>query len=259
MSGSRTALMPERQSLILPFLASAFGHVGIVTVAGLATVLLQFCGPKKLIIDPDATMEVSMMMLPKSETNLPDRAERAPQPTGQPTPTPTPAPTDLATSDLTVKIKEAAPSKPGVDQRLLEEAMRELEMAAALQDLDAPVGTADRQATDPNSTSDEAFSGGAIGGNADPEYARYITTLQRLFNGAFRPLQKDPNLTCTMHVDVDPSTGVIIGQRVKVSSGVAAFDAAAERAVQEVAKVPFPPEKYLPMMAQGYDIRFRAQ
>ena len=51
-------------------------------------------------------------------------------------------------------------------------------------------------------------------------------------------------------------SGRITRSDVRKSSGVTAYDAAAQRAVDAITVIPLPPEKFRDRMGQGYDIRF---
>ena len=75
----------------------------------------------------------------------------------------------------------------------------------------------------------------------------------------FRPLSRGrEDLECRVKIEFDPETGRIQSWVVTESSGDPSFDAAAERAVQEAATLPLPPEKYLQLLAKegvGFDFR----
>lgn len=257
----KTALHSNRDSLLLPLAASIVGHTGMIGSFTLVTFLLTFCGDGKPIIDPDDTLQVAMVTLPKSKTAMPDLASRAPRPVGQPgpTPTPTPAPDVKHTSDLAVKTETAKP-KPGVDSKQLDDALAQLEQQQRQAEMDALLGQLDRVATDPNSESTDGAATATAGNPGDPEYVRYITRVQTVFTQQFHPLQSirdaNPGLRCVIHVTVEAGTGRIVRFDVTRPSGVEAFDAAARRAVEAVSIVPLPPEKYQHLVGQGYDIVF---
>ena len=224
-----STLRPEPQPLIGYFLLALTGHGGAAVLLMLTTVLGSYCRDTKPILDPDQSMEVSVVVLPKANKPLPDKASRRPRPTGQPKPTPAPPPPQpqVQTSDLAVH-KEKAPVEEGTPDadRKRQELMKALERQAMLDNLMAPEGDEDRQATDPNSTSDEALNALGAGAIGDPEYARYIAKLQALLMQHFRPLSSDPDLLTEVHIAVDPATGRISDYRIIKSSGVAAFDVA---------------------------------
>ncbi|MCB9668202.1 MAG: TonB C-terminal domain-containing protein [Alphaproteobacteria bacterium] len=257
----KSSLHGHRDPLLLPLVVSVVGHVGMIVGFTGFTFLLTFCGDSKPIIDPDDAMEVAMVQLPKSRSRMPDRATRAPEPVGKPEPVaqPTPAPDVKHTSDLAVKTEKAEP-KPGVDTRRLEDALKLLEQQERLAQMEAALGDLNQAATDPNSESDEVADVGAIGTPGDPEFARYIAQVRARFMEAFHPLQSirdaNPGIRCVIHITVETGTGRIVRFDVTRPSGVDAFDAAAQRAVEAVSSIPLPPEKYRDRMGRGYDIVF---
>lgn len=257
----RSALHSSRDSLLLPLAASIVGHTGMLGGFAGLTFLLTFCGDSRPIIDPDQTLEVAMVSLPKSKSSMPDRATRAPQPVGQPEPVakPVPAPDVKHTSDLAVKTEKATP-KPGVDTKKLDDALAKLEQQERLAEMEAALGALDQNATDPNSTTEDGATTAMAGNPGDPEYVRYIAKVQAVFDGQFHPLQSirdaNPDIRCVIHVSVEPGNGRIVRFDVTRPSGVEAFDAAARRAVEAISAVPLPPEKYQHLVGQGYDIVF---
>lgn len=258
----KSALHRQRDSLFLPLLLSVVGHGGMLLGFAGFTFLMTFCGDSKPIIDPDDTMQVAMVELSRSKSAMPDRATRAPKPVGKPQPVvkPQPAPEVKHTSDLAIKTPEAAPN-PGVDTQRLDDAMAMLEQQQREADMAAALGALDQAATDPNSTTDEGASSGNIGTPSDPEFARYIGKVRSVFMAKFNPLQAirdaNPGIRCVIHVSVEAGTGRIVRFDVKRPSGNPAFDAAAQRAVESIASIPLPPEKYRDRMEQGYDIEFK--
>ncbi len=256
----KSTLHPSGQSLLLPFVLSVFGHGLMLGGFATVTLLLTFCGPRKPIIDPQDSIEVAMVSLPKSKSNMPDRATRAPEVAGTPTPTPAPAPDVKHTSDLAIKTEKAKVQK-GQDTKRLEEQQKklleDLEREAAM---DAAMGQLNQSATDPDSEVEDGAASGAIGTPTDPEYARYITQVQVLFDDQFNPLQSiknaNPDIKTVIHVSVEPGTGRIVRYDVTKPSGNESWDAAARRAVEAITTIPLPPEKYRHLMEQGYDITF---
>ncbi|MEZ4316502.1 MAG: cell envelope integrity protein TolA [Myxococcota bacterium] len=256
----KSTLHPSNQSLLLPLVGSVVGHGLMIGGFFTLTLLLTFCGPRKPIIDPNDTIEVAMVSLPKSKTNMPDRATRAPEVAGAPTPQPTPALDVKQTSDLVVH-KDKAKTNQGTDTKKLEEQQRklleQLEQQAAM---DAALGAMNQSATDPDSETEDGVAGSNVGTPSDPEYARYILQIQKLFDEQFHPLQtiKDanPGIKCVIHVSVEASTGRIVRYDVARPSGNEAWDSAARRAVEAITTIPLPPEKYRNRMGQGYDIEF---
>jgi TonB family protein len=254
--GVRSTLIPERQPLAFPVVLALFLHV--LVAASIACVGMFTPDPKP-ILDVE-NIEVSMVVLPRSK-GLPDRATRAPPPpVGESTPTPAEPPLPRE-SDLVVHRPEAkATAGTQNTARDRDRLMRELTMQQLLQDVEAPVGEVDRQPTDPNSESDEAINAGQAGLIGDPELARYIAQIEALFMQHFKPLPTivaaNPGIKCSIRVQVDPDTGDVTGYEVVGASGNSSYDGAAERAVQAVARIPQPPEKYKSVAAAGYTIHF---
>ena len=69
-------------------------------------------------------------------------------------------------------------------------------------------------------------------------------------------MSANPNIQCTLRISADSKTGLLTGHAVQTPSGVPAYDAAAERAVSSVGRVPLPPERYRPLLAEGFTINF---
>ncbi len=258
MSKIPSVLDPPKDSVIPGVGCSIFAHGTLLVSAGLFSLFMQHCGPSKPVLDLDRTMEVSMAVLPKSKLNVPERASRAPKPQGSKAEAPKsdapPNPSDL------VIHKEEAPDNAGEDSALRDQMMADLERQRLLEDLMAPEGTVDRDASDPNSTSDVAINAEGAAASGDPEFAAYIAKLQQLFKQHFKPLgaitAANPDLMTKIAIQVDPGSGRVLSWSVAVPSGVPAYDAAAERAVAAVGSIPLPPEKYVSLMAEGYTMEF---
>jgi hypothetical protein len=240
-------------------LVSLSFHVGLVLVIFLGTLLWGWIYPAKPMVE-DKTIEVSMVVLPHTDNALPDKAMRAPRPAGKDTPTAVPDPA-VKQSELeyqTDKAKADAKGDPNAD-KTREKLLADLQRKQLLEDLSAPTGEYDQDATDPNSTSNLAINTGVAGAASDPEYAKYIMQLQQLFMQHFRPLPgigaSNPKIKATVFIEVD-DTGKVLHYAFKTPSGNASYDAAAESAVQSVPTIPLPPEKYRALAKQGYEINF---
>jgi TonB family protein len=241
----RSALIPERQSLVLPFMAALVGHVGVALMLSLLMLLAGLRrGP---ILDPNDIMEVSMVVLPKTESRMPERATRAPVPRGEDTPT-APQPKPPVESDLAV-VQPDAPKAEGSpdhsDRRT--ELMKELRRKQLLADAAADIGAVDREASDPDSTTDQAVNTGGSGAAADPELALWVQKVREKFMANFHPLptivSANPNIEATVAVRIDEA-GNVLSRSMHKPSGNPSYDAAAERAADAVTQVPPPPEKY---------------
>lgn len=245
MQAMRSTLNPEPQSLAIPVLVALLLHVSVVSLIACVGMLPSRRQP---ILDDEA-MQVSMMILPKAERAMPDKASRAPRPTGEPQPQETKAePAPIRESDLKVhqpeaKVTEGASRDRSTDR---EAAMRELLMDDALADLDE--GPTDREQTDPNSDSTEKIDLGGVGPTNDPELVRWQDKVTKLFITQFNPLPAvvaaNPGLVTFVRVQVDPETGRVLGYEIVDSSDNESYDRAAETAVQAVSEVPLPPENH---------------
>lgn len=265
--------MSDRQSLAFPFLGALTLHILAAATAACMGVLWK---PSPTLIQPDEVMDVSLMVMKQSKTSMPEKASHVPH-SGAPAPAvqnstapaaPTPAPPPPNPSDLSFKDKkaDAAPAKAKAEEaredlsKKREEAMRKLLMEQAVADMNSPEGKVDREATDPNSTSDETIDLGGAGAAGDPELVRYLATLKKLFKEHFRPLPTvvaaNPGIKASIRILIDPATGDVTSYEFVKHSKNDSYDRAAESAVQAVPKIPLPPEKYIPRIAGGYVVEF---
>jgi len=245
----------RQPSLLLPLGCSIFGHGFVVVAAMLFTLLGSLCSPKRPVIEIDQSMEVSIVQ--KSQTKMPDRAQRAPVPKGDvaPAPEPQPAPPPNP-SDLVFEKEEAEPEE-GYEadrQAMLDALMRQ----QLLDDLDAPEGKVDRNVTDPNSTADETINAAAAHAAGDPEVARYKAKISSLMRQHFNPLQAivsaNPEIRCVLMVHADMQSGAIHTVEVFESSGIPAYDEAAKQAAWAVGTFPLPPERFKALFETGYQL-----
>lgn len=262
--GFRTALIPESQPLLPWLVVSVFGHVfglgsfwGASAFLSLMGALLPMCAARPPPIR-DA-IEVSVVSLPKSATNVPDRASRVRRAQGTEAPNPN-EPPPIKTSDLKFQTPEVDPKTGNTDktrQQMLDAIARE-EMLRDLED--APDGPEDRDQTDPNGTEDAAIAALGVGSRGDPEFQRWVAQVQQILMQHFKPLgavtEGRPDLRCMVKLQVDATDGSVDGYEVSEPSGVLLFDQAAERAVQQIPELPLPPEKYRPLLEGGVAFRF---
>jgi hypothetical protein len=228
---------------------------------------------------PEDVIEVSLVSLPKTDARMaqmdvapptlpspvvPDAPapERDPGTADQGAPEPEPP---VNPSDLAFREKDAPKEAKGdPDRERREELRRDLIRQAQRQALlDAAAGTEPSQAGDPDSTTTERIDLGGPGTVADPELARYVQSVRTLFMQNFRPLptvaQQNPDLVAMIQVRFDPASGSVQTWVWTKKSGNVSWDAAAERAVEAVTRVPLPPEKHAARFADGYTIRFNAK
>jgi len=246
----RSILRSNRAS----FLPATVGSLVLHTFGLVSFFAAPSCSNRHPIVRE--AIEVSMVALPKSQRNVPDRLARAPRATGADVPMDELPP--LEQSDLVIRKPDAPVQGGNTEDALREQMIADLERARLLDDLiDAPEGRVDRNRTSPDGQLDLDIAVLAAGAPGDPEYQRWVAQVMQILIPLFRPLtQGNADLTCRVNIQLDPATGTIIGWEVVTSSGVRAFDAAAERAVQDAGKLPLPPEKYLPMLAEGVGFDF---
>jgi len=250
---------PERQPLLGFFGCSLLMHGGAV-VSGLAmTAVYGLIGslvPQCRNDEPTfEVLEVSMVALPKSERNVPDREARVKAASGQEAPTPEPPP--IKESDLVIEQPKPPPDPGNAEevrrQQIIEDARKRM-----LEDLEnAPEGTQDRNATDPNGQEDLDMAVLGAGAQGDPEVALWKAKVMNAVMPRFHPLSVPPGTACIVNIRVDPDTGKILEAEVTSPSGLLHFDAAAERAVQDTGSIPLAPEKYRQLFAKaGVGLRF---
>jgi len=255
----RTSLSPERQPLVGYIGCSFVLHLGVVGMALvspfgalLASAMIPSCGEP--VIHP--SIEISVVSLPK-RLNVPDRAARVKTATGDKTPTPQPPP--IKQSDLVIHKDEPDPKTGNTNDSHKQEDIDDQKRRELLNKLtDAPVGPKDRNPTDPNGTAKD-MENAVLGAQAqgDPEFARWVKSVKDLVESNFHPLGSQGDISCTVVVKIDASSGTVESHEVTRGSGVMAFDMAAERAIDETPKLPLPPEKYRPLVAdEGVPIRF---
>jgi len=260
MSRAQGALSRDKQPLWLHFIVSFVVHIGAIV----AMLLLSWLGGRCSDSDPiiEDSLEVSVVSLPRSKTNVPDKATRAAVRKGTDAPEPAPEPPPVE-SDLAFEQDKPEP-KPGpsdADRRRREAELAKMERERLMEDLMAADGPVDRDATDPNSQSDVGINVNGRGtSKADPEYVAWVAKVQKLMMSNFHPLSaitsKNPNLKARVLLTVDPTTGRIVNRTVQTSSGIPAFDAAATRAVDQVGTIPLPPDAWLPLLESGLAIDF---
>lgn len=262
----RTALHLPPEPLLGPLLVSLGAHLAIASFFFVAGAIVLFDPPAKPIIDPNDTLEVAMVAAPKSKSNLPELAMRAPRPAGEVAPAPTkepPPPTPVRESDLAFNQPKPDPKpvgRPDVPRDMTQARAQALDdLMAGLED--APIGPRDRSASDPNGV-EGAPATSRSGGKGDPELAAYIARIRKDFQRNFHPLpavvQANPKLKCTVRVQVD-SSGRILGQQVSKPSGNPSYDRAAVAAVEALKVITPPPEKFRALALEGYEIEFVPQ
>ena len=244
--------------------------ISLVMHAGLAGLLAlsKACKPDdSSLLMPD--MDVMMVPLPKAAGRLPDRASRAPRPAdGANTPTPPKQndPNQMRLDDATKEKAQGAP-KPEDHSDARQDLLRDMKRQQALDALrDAPIGDADRMATDPDSTLtvEEAFGlGGGFGGPVDPAAARYLLELRAALLPHWNPMplviEQNPEIFTVLDVWI-ADNGRYKSADVKIGSGNDSFDRSCLTAVAKAGTLPLPPDKFRVETHKGIQIRvtFRA-
>lgn len=239
--------------------------VSLVMHGGLAGMLAvsKACKP-----DDDGlmlpSMDVTMVALPKSAGRLPDRASRAPRPSqGADTPA-APKQTDPNQMRFEDPEKEKAQGdpQPADHSDARQDLLRDLKRQQALDALrNAPIGDADRMATDPDSTLtvEEAFGlGGGVGGPVDPEAARYYLELRQTIMPNWNPLpstyEGKPEMLTVVDIWIDDRGGYK-SAKVATASGNDSFDRSCLNAVARAGRLPVPPDKFRVETRKGIQIR----
>ena len=154
---------------------------------------------------------------------------------------------------------------PGEDLRDHSDQRRDLlaqmKREQALQTLrDAPIGSTDRMATDPDSTLtvEEAFGlGGGIGGPVDPEAARYLLELRQALLPHWNPLpriiEENPDIATVISVWISDK-GRYQDAEVRQSSGSDSFDRSCTVAVAKAGTLPLPPDRFRVETRKGIHI-----
>ncbi len=243
--------------------------VSLVLHAGLAGMLAlsKACKPDDSGLMIPQT-DVMMVALPKASGRLPDRASRAPRPAPG---ADTPAPARQADPDQ-MRFEDPAKEKAqGVSQQRdhsdkRQDLLNSIKRKQALDALrDAPIGDADRMATDPDSTLtvEEAYGlGGGIGGPADPELARYLLEVRAAVLPHWSPLpliiQQNPDLVAVVDVWLSEA-GRYRSADVLQGSGNDSFDRSCLHAVAKAGSFPVPPDKFRIETRKGLQIRVTFQ
>jgi TonB family protein len=243
--------------------------VSLVLHAGLAGMLAlsKACKPDDSGLMIPQT-DVMMVALPKASGRLPDRASRAPQPApGADTPAPPQQnnPDQMRFEDPT-KEKAKGDPKPKDHSDARRDLLNNIKRTQALDALrDAPIGDADRLATDPDSTLtvEEAFGlGGGIGGPADPELTRYLLEVRAAVLPHWSPLpliiQQNPRLVAVVDVWMSED-GRYRDADILESSGNDSFDRSCLHAVAKAGRFPVPPDKFRIETRKGLQIRVTFQ
>lgn len=237
-------------------LMSVLAHSGLVLAVLVGLSVAGLFGAEKYV--PRESIEVSMVALPKSARNVPDRAARRKRAAGADQ-SKVPPPVDR--SDLAYHDDQADPDPGNTDDATRQEVLDQLERERMLEELnDAPEGPVDRNATDPNGVEglDIAVLGAGVRG--DPDAMRWYAQLQQMLANKFHPIQAitqgRTDLECIVTVRADPDTGEILDFEVTKSSGLLSYDEAAKRVIAEFQKLPLPPERYRPLLPEGVGFRF---
>lgn len=195
---------------------------------------------------------------PKKKAGLPQTASRRPDPPkgeSRPQPEPTPKkPAEMALPDT------EAPKPQGEDKPEPPDPQPEKSNAARradlLNNLNAPLGAEDREATDPDGVEGSVAMVGQPGGISDPELVAWNEQLKKAIraNWVLPPGgDKWRSAVVTLEVTIDKS-GNIKSPKVVSKSGDAAFDKSATLAIHKTRRVPPPPTAWADRIAVGYQL-----
>ncbi len=255
MSAAPPSLLTGSSERLGPFLGLALvGHV----VGAAVLITLQIWGSHaapRLMVDPSTVLTVELLSVsPKGAVS---RAQRAPKAAAAPLST-AEAPPPVRTSDLTIPsdVPDPGAKVPTEDKQRLDALMKELQLERLMDDLGAPEGAVDRDAASPDGV--EGVTNSMSGSNTgDPEYARYIASVSKLFVAQFRPLPAllGQGLVTVVLVEVD-TQGRVQSSNVSKESGNPSWDRAALQAATDVPAIPLPPERFRDSKPDRYLIRF---
>lgn len=247
----------QRDSLSTYLALSVLFHGAVLALTLVGTVAAGWWGAPRY--EPPESIEVAMVAMPKSAGKVPDRAARVKRAAGD---KPAPEPPPVRESDLAVHRDTPDPKPGNAADALRQEALDQQRREDLLKDLlDAPEGARDRDATDPNGAEDLDLAVLGAGARGDPEVMRWQAEVQKLLMSRFQPLesmtQGRRDLVCIVNIYFDPETGEITSHDVTKPSGLLPYDGAAVRVIEELRKLPLPPEKYRKLFARdGVGIRF---
>ncbi|MEN0063796.1 MAG: TonB C-terminal domain-containing protein [Myxococcota bacterium] len=252
----KSALHPDAQPLWPGIGCSVFLHGGL----GVFALVVSWVGPLVMAFFPSCSrvepliqdsVEVSVV-LPK-RLNVPDKAERAVrrEKPKKVVPKEVPKPDPVKESDLVVKKKDVPEPEPEgnvEDEQARQKALQDLLDDDELEDIlaNAPEGKVDRLPTDPDGEvgADPAIAALGARAKGDPAVGRWKNEVTEKVRARFKPIGPRDDLSTIVHVWFDPRTGRIKRYVVAKSSGVLAFDKAAERAIAVAGTIPKPPPAY---------------
>lgn len=236
--------MPGPPPMTWEIPVAAFLHgVGFVVMFLVGTCASRDADP---LFAPEEFMVVEMAGPAPMTTRLPQKAERTPD-LLQGAPVTAPEPPPKNPSDLAFQTPEAPKQQgdPAADRRR-EELIADMRRQAALKDLNAPIGTTDRQATSPDGVAGEAGTGtGALG---DPELRKWVEAARQAAAPNWHPIptlcQQSPTLEVKVLVVTDGNGRPTAAPEVYQKSGNSSFDQSAKRAIEMTGNFPPLPSKY---------------
>lgn len=244
--------MSRAPSVTWEILVSAFFHLAAFSVFFIAK-----CAEGPPPIKSEDVMMISMAGPIKQTTAMPQKAERAPPPAAG-TPTPTSEPPPPRQSDMAIKTPDAPTQKgdPKAD-KLRDEMLAEMRRRSMLQDMEAPIGKVDRQASSPDGTADPSEASAGSGAPSNAELSKWAAAARRMINPNWHPIlsicQANPSLATVIRVSVDGSGNFLAEPAVKTGSSNTSLDGSALRAVQTTGKLPPTPASH----PNGWDADLR--
>lgn len=226
-------------ALLLEWPAAFLAHVFAALMIWVANMV---SGPSEPLFKAEDVMEISMSGPPKSDSRMVQKASRTPDAVRGSDAVAEPPPPNQ--SDMAFRTPDAPVNKGQKDADLQrQKIMDDMKREQLLKDLSAPIGTQNRQASDPNGSGD---GGVASGGIVDPEMAKWQHKIDQALNPYFKPIacRSFPTSKVGVAVTID-GAGVQTEQpTVAKPSGYSAVDSAGVRAVQQGGTLPTPPPRF---------------
>ncbi|MSP54452.1 MAG: TonB family protein [Myxococcales bacterium] len=228
-------------ALLLEWPVALMAHVFAALMIWVANMI---SGPSEPMFKPEDVMEISMSGPPKSDSRMVQKASRTADAVRGSDAVAEPPPPNQ--SDMAFRTPDAPPVKGQADADLQrQKIMDDMKREQLLKDLSAPIGTQNRQASDPTGSGD---GGEASGGINDPETARWIKKMKERVTPNWHPLlsicQANQKLTVVIKVPMNADGSLSGDPSVGTSSGNGSLDQSALRAVQQTTNLPPPPAKF---------------
>lgn len=233
---------------------SMLGHIVLV---GVLLAFEAFGGSEPEGFKPEEVTWIAAAP-PKKKAGLPQTAMRRPDPPKgeqapeQPPPPPKSSEMSLPSDDAPKTPGEDKP-EPTPDQTPQTNAAKRENL---LNNLNAPIGPEDREATDPNGVEGSVAMVGQPGGINDPELVAWNELLKKAIraNWVLPPggsKWKSHEVAIVVKID---ASGKMTAPKVVAKSGDATFDRSATMAIYKTKRVPPPPGAWAGRISGGYQL-----